>query len=228
MPIKKMAIFVEGQTEVIFLKRLLEELAGEKSLHVHETTQIRDLRTLEISLNRSVKYFVLIVNCRCDAAVKSSILDNRPNLIKNGYDLALGLRDLYPIGRDKLAEVSRRLRTGVPTKELHVQICLAVMETEAWFLQENKHYIKIDPTLTTEKIIAGVGFNPEEDNAESVRHPAEMLGKIYQLAGKGYKKSRRQVERTVNALDYANLYLNSRRKLKYFDRFLGHLEAFIQ
>lgn len=226
---KKLAIFVEGQTESIFTKRLLEEIAGKKSILLKETNvaHLRILENEESGSETDKKYFVLIVDCGNDEAVKSLILENRDKLISSNYDLVLGLRDIYPLSRDSLNSVLRNLRYQVPTKGIEIEICLAVMEIEAWFLQDENHYQHIDASLTVEEIVKNVGFNPATDNAELIDFPTALLKKIYQLSGKTYTKSRKHVERTVNVLDYENVYVNLPNKLEHFKIFLGHLDKFI-
>lgn len=228
MSCKKLAIFVEGQTEAIFTKKLLEEVAGKKNiiLSVVNASNLAIFQGYPKSGN-AIKYFVLVVDCGNDESVKSRILDNRESLIRSGYSLILGLRDLYPRPRQDLPRVEMALRTGVPTKGIDIEICLAVMETEAWFVQECKHYIKIDPSLSAEAISNATGFNPETDDAELLNHPADTLKAIYRLAKKTYKKKRWHVERTVNALDYDNLYSVVRMRMPRLGHFLDCIDNFL-
>ena len=48
------------------------------------------------------------------------------------------------------------------------------------------------------------------DRLETVPHPSAALKRIYMMGGTTYDKSREKVERTVDALDYENLYVNVR------------------
>lgn len=228
MTARKLAIFVEGQTEAIFVKRLVEEIAGKKDIDFHEA-QARHIHILNsaVKMLSQTKYHVLIVDCGNDEIVKSRILENRDRLIERGYALVLGLRDLKPRTRDELPRVMQGLRTGVPTKDIQIELCLAVQEIEAWFLQEANHYARIDKELTAKVIATGVGFNPETDNAETVDDPATLLRDIYRLVGKSYTKTKKQVERTVNVLDYENLYLNLPNHLEYLKIFLDYLDGFV-
>lgn len=228
MTYKKLAIFVEGQTESIFTKKLLEEIAGKKSISFRESkaNELTQL-TEKSSDEKKFKYYVLIVDCGNDESVKSRILENRDSLIKAKYDLVLGLRDLYPHPRSDLKRVLQGLYTRVPTRDIKIELCLAIMEVEAWFLQEEKHFQLIHESLTNAEIVAKAGFNPETDNAENIDLPAELLKEIYNIAGMSYRKTRKQVERTVNILDYENLYLNLPNKLEYLKQFLGYIDEFV-
>lgn len=223
----KLAIFVEGQTESIFVKKLLIELAGTKNISFQEViaNRITTLTTNDSENNK--KYFVLIVNCQNDNSVKSRILENRQKLIKANFDLAIGLRDIYPITRENISRLEKGMKIGVPTKDLKIEFCLAKMETEAWFLQEQTHYQRIDQKLTNELIIEKTGFDPANDNSELVDQPAALLKDIYRIVGKSYTKTRTQVQRTVNSLDYEEVYTELPTKLEYFNSFISHIDSFI-
>lgn len=228
MTYKKLAIFVEGKTESIFVSRLLQELAGEKSIRFEHVSYPSICLLKDKDQEKDIKYFVLVYDCQNDETVKSRIIDQRENLIKSNYEMIIGLRDLYPNARADLPKVETNLYTRVPTKEIKTVMCLSVMEIEAWFLQEANHFGLIDVSLTLEKIRASNFFDPSIGNAENdIDHPSEMLNNIYQLAQKSYKKRKNNIVRTVNALDYSNLYFNLRDKLTYLDKFLGQIDEFL-
>ena len=63
---KKLAIFVEGQTEQIFVKKLLEEIAGRKNIRIDikakDPKQIERISMTNLA-NNSIQYYVLIQKC---------------------------------------------------------------------------------------------------------------------------------------------------------------------
>ena len=69
---KRLAIFVEGQTEQIFVSKLLREIAGKKNILVEEQIANgragkRFITVLKASSSQTnEKYFVLIRDCRND------------------------------------------------------------------------------------------------------------------------------------------------------------------
>lgn len=78
----KLAIFVEGQTEQAFVRKLLEEIAGTKNLLIEERAarggrkDKRRMRRLDaIDADSGKKYFVMIVDCGSDERVKSDIVE---------------------------------------------------------------------------------------------------------------------------------------------------------
>jgi len=230
--IKKLAVFVEGQTEQIFLQTLFENIAGKRRIEVQPVTyQTKALVALELTKKRLIRsdlqYFILLMNCQNDEKVKSVILEQRPTLLKAGYSLILGLRDLYPKTLADLPTVKKNLAYGMPTVGIPTHLLLAVAEVEAWFLQDHTHYVKIDAELDHTKFKHAFGFDPIADSAEVIPWPADLLHRIYQSAGKAYKKNRNHVQRTVKLLDYAEMYITFPDKLPHLGQFITHIDAFL-
>lgn len=227
---KKLAVFVEGQTEQIFFQRLIEEMAGVNnvSLNLQSNSESKILRLKGESLqDASIKYFVLIYDCQCDSRVKSKIIENHRRLVDAGYSTIFGLFDLYPKPLADLPRVRLALPKYIPTTGIAPKLHLAVAEVEAWFLQDFTHYAKIHPSLTRERIVEVSGFDPVTDSAETVHHPAETLKKIYNSAGFGYAKSKAHVERTVNALDVDFMCLQAASLIPSFESLCGDVEEFL-
>jgi hypothetical protein len=229
---KKLAIFVEGQTEQIFLKTLIEEIAGKKKIHVEAATyRTATLAKLQLTKKRmfrsDLEYFVLLMNCQNDERVKSVVLEQRTSLERSGYSLILGLRDLYPRALSDIAAVKRNIAYRLPTAGIPTHILLAVAEVEAWFLQDYTHYARIDPALDPGTFKGKFGFDPLIDSAEVVPWPSNLLHRIYQSVGKAYRKSRNHVERTVQVLDYAEMYVRFPSRLPHLGELIGHVDAFL-
>ena len=98
---KRIAFFVEGQTEQIFINKLLIEIAVQRNISV----ELKQLRSgAEISINQSIFYLepqeplfkALIFDCGSDEKVKQTILDRINGLAQKGYYEVVGLRDLRP------------------------------------------------------------------------------------------------------------------------------------
>lgn len=222
----RIAIFVEGLTEQEFVVRLISALAGKKNIIFSISEQYRGtLAFVQIRSSGAGTPFaeILVANCHCDNQVKSQIRDQYKSLEGAGYKLILGLRDVYPLAISDLGALQQALGTGLPNGAAHVAMHLAIMEIEAWFLEELEHYRNIDTRLTIADLIAS-GFDPAKVRAETFPQPAKILRDIYRRAGKGYNKSRTHVERTVNALSYDHLYTDVRAKAQSFHGFLSDLE----
>ena len=230
---KRLAIFVEGQTEKIFVIKLLEEIAGKSNIAIAvqdmQGKQNNRFTTLTMSnpLTAQTKYYVLICNSSSDNSVVSDIRDQYASLVSSGYSEIIGLRDVYPIPIADKAILERSLRTVLPSGNIASHIVLAVMEVEAWFLAEWKHFVKIDANLTTSLIQSSLGFNLEVDNMENRNHPAEDLHQAYQLVGKSYRKKENQVNRVVSNLDYEFLYLQLASIVPSLGKFISYIDDFM-
>lgn len=232
---KKIAFFVEGQTEQIFVNRLVREIIGYGNVTVilkkisggTNAPKHEFVRSLKIA--RSSEAMVLIYDCGADNRVKSEIIDNIRNLRENGYSYIVGLRDLYPLAMDELPRLQKGL-TYLPHNLREYRnvfdIIVAVREVETWFLAETSHFLKIDKKLTGRYIEKHLGFNPSLINPETREHPAQDIGRIYKLAGKSYTKKYWQVEKLVNKLDFTRLRHEVRYQVPSLDALIGIVEKF--
>jgi Domain of unknown function (DUF4276) len=231
----KLAVFVEGQTEQIFVKKLLEEIAGEKNVRIRleKSTGGRNAskRIEVIEAERAepeARYYIQIVDCSGESRVASEIRDTYAILERRGFSAIVGLRDVFPLDRARIPDIRKAMTYRLRTQPIAVTQILAIMEVEAWFLAEHHHFAKIDPALTLAAIQGALRFDPNADDVEARDHPAEDLDRIYRLAGRSYRKNKATVHGTVDALDYAHLYLDLRARVgslgvlvEAFDRFLA-------
>lgn len=227
---KKLAIFVEGQTEQIFVRKLLEEIAGKKNIRINimekDPKQIERIAMTNLT-NNSIQYYVLIYNCCNDEALVGYISDQYSSLINDGYNKIIGLRDVYPkFTISQIDELERRLNFSLRGKDF-AKVILAVMEIEAWFLSEWKHFEKISPILIPATIYEKLGFNPQTDDMEERPHPAKDLNQVYQLVGRSYHKRRKQTETIVSNLDYEFLYMELVEKVHRLGEFVKHIDTFM-
>ena len=238
---KKIAFFVEGQTEMFFINRLLIEIAGQKNISIQLIKLIggKTVPKLETIIPQSLKYveptnpkfYVLIYDSSSDNKVQSDILDNLSNLKLAGYTEIIGLRDLFPSNISDLENLKKGIEYFKNKNKpllIDYKIVIAVHEIEAWFISEHNHFLLIDTKLNCEFINEKLGINLNNDDISLLYNPAKNLGKIYNLAGKGYGKTKqkKQVERTIEFLDYSNLYLNIRNKNKELNELLTYIDDF--
>jgi Domain of unknown function (DUF4276) len=237
---KRIAFFVEGKTEQLFINKLLIEIAGQKNIAINlfqirggtriPTQQIFVPQTATYSHPVSPQFEALIYDCGSDNKVKSDILDNIQSLSVNGYSEIIGVRDLYPLPFADLASLENGLKFIPPSSQplpIPFTIIIAVNEIEAWFLAECNHYKCIDNRLTNTHIQKNIGFDPCNDDMTLLTHPSENLRNIYQLVGKTYSKNKKHVERTVECLDYANLYLNVSPNISKLNSLITRIDNFL-
>ncbi|MCW3848651.1 hypothetical protein OF829_15555 [Sphingomonas sp. LB-2] len=224
---RKAAIFVEGQTELIFVRRLIEEMAGAHNVVFHEEKyHAKTYQTLSAVTPAGEAFFILLVNCCADNAVLSAILDRHPGLSNANYEIIIGLRDLYPLSHADLPVLSQSINSQLPAAGTIVSVIIAVAEVEAWFVQENLHFPIIDAAITRDSIQTAFNYDIDNDLAENLSNPALSLDSFYKIANKRYTKKRARISRTVGALDIDHLYLDRRVMLPSFDSFALELENF--
>lgn len=241
---KRIAFFVEGETEHEFIEKLLTEVAGQKNVSIRSIKLTggsggspRIKQILAQSLCSEARYEALIYISSTDNRVNSDILEQQANLQRQNYTKIIGLRDLRGAQHNRhlthsdLPDVERvcRLieRRCLP---LHTKIVVAVMEIEAWFLADTNHYECIDPNLTAAMLsshLSQIGFDPYHDDMTLRRQPAEDLDLLYQLVGKVYGKKKPQRQRTINCLDYVNIYLNLPKNISQLNELTSEIDDFL-
>jgi len=101
------------------------------------------------------------------------------------------------------------------------------MEIESWFLAEHSHISRLSSKITLARIASDLGFNPSIDDLQLRSNPAVDLHNAYQLDGYAYRKSRNQVQRTIELLDYATLYFHTKKRFQDLDEFITTIDVFL-
>jgi hypothetical protein len=95
---KKIAVFVEGQTESIFISEMIRQIFGEKNITIKTHSMQRTynkIRTETITTDIQDEYFFLIFDCGSDENVKSMIKEHYQRLKTTDFIHIIGLQDLY-------------------------------------------------------------------------------------------------------------------------------------
>lgn len=233
----KTAIFVEGQTELIFVRELLLRIFEHQNIHLECYTLFSKGKfhptEYPFTPEVEVKYYFQIINVGSDAMVLSSILRREALLWNSGFQKIIGLRDMYSETYRKIVknrkiseEINQKFKEGTqetidknaqyPDRIIHI---FAIMEVEAWFLGLYTAFEGLDEKLTSEYIQEKLNFNLAEINPEtSFFHPAKQVGEIYNLAGKKYDKKKGDVSAIVSYItkdDYNLLYLDENKCASY-------------
>ncbi len=228
----KMAIFVEGSTELNLLSSLIVAIGNESKLTVELRSQrgvksgarSRVLGTLNKS--QSSERFVTIIDCGGDSAVKSMMLDSYPNLTSHaGYSRILCVRDVYPTAvLNDISRLEAGLAKGVPVQPVVVDFILAVMECEAWIIAEHTHFQRLSSSLTCDFISKSLGFHPKDDDLQLLPNPASELEKCYALVGNSHRKGRSE---ELKLVDPAELYLSVAHRFSHLKRFCDIIDDFL-
>lgn len=229
----KLAVFVEGYTEVVFVERLIEEIAGKNNVLI-EHREIRGGSRARRTFARvraaqevtGQKYFVMIVDCGGDSLVKERIREEHENLTRSGYAKIIGLRDVRPdFSYAEIPRLEDSLLRFIQTSLAPVEMYLAVMEIEAWFLAETPHFPKIAPAITVQAIRTTLSFDPESEDMEQRPTPTSDLIACYAIGGQLYQK--RAARTTVDALSFEMIYLELHNKFKHLQRLIDSIGAFL-
>jgi len=233
--VKKIALFVEGQTDAIFISEMIRHIFGENKSDVivqnmQSTYNKLQIDTFITSANK--QYYFLICDCGADDNVKSKIKDDYQKLLQAGFVYIIGLQDLYNPQRRKRGINDNMFRNNINNDLLQIiptRIFFAIQEIEAWFIAEETHYKRISSTLTMEVVNSIAGIDIEKEDTEKIPHPAVVLGKIYLAGGRkhGYSKNQFVVKDIVYKLDFYNLYINVRNRNESLNDFLTCMDGLI-
>lgn len=225
MPLRKLAVFTEGPTELVFMKRLLEEIAGRNNITFEIAEQKwNQLITLESSGDEDCRYFALLVSCGHDEQVVTFMKDQAESIVLADYDAVVGLRDVYPRPRSDFQFLKNLWQTELADFQVPAEIFAAVMEIEAWFVQEWTHFERYDPALTMEVIEGALGFNPSTEEAALLNHPSDFLDRAYRLAGHKYSKKGWQQQAVVDHLDIDSMYIDMPAQVPEFGRLIERID----
>lgn len=235
--LKRLAIFVEGQTEVLLVDRLLGELAGKKGLTIEiqradgggKSGRERSFRTFTLKKSDSPesRYYVLIRSSNNDERVTSDIREQALDLAKKGYEQIMGLRDVYPLEYADIGKIENGIKKALKQVNSHINcsVFLSVMEVEAWFLAEEHHYRRMNRRLTPDLIKSVTGIDVM-GNIELIRHPSDSLNQIYGIVGQSYRKKRTKVQSIVDKLNIENFYSSVAARVPHLGQFIQELDRF--
>jgi len=229
--VTRIAIFVEGQTERKFAKKLIWQRYGHLTPKVNEIIchgKGRFISIQEPQAYPGVDWFVLLIEVPSRDTLVSYIKDNATNMIfKRGFNLLLGLLDLFPDKRSDKIQRINAINTTLKESPAcdKVRVILAVMETEAWFLCDWHMFQRIDTRLTTAFIQSHLGLDLVTDDPElAYKHPSKTLDEILEQVQRRYRKRSSEIDTVVGKLDLGFL-CSCTSKIDSFFRFISELDS---
>lgn len=229
-----MAIFVEGYTEVVFVDKLIREIARENTVLIQwrringgTSCPRSNHQIMAEGPHAGQEHFVVIHDCGGDDAVKTRMMEEYARLAANGYSKIVCIRDVYPkYSAAEIPALEAGQRLYVRTVPIVVDFILSIMEVEAWFLAEHTHFQAIDPAITVPAIVAALHFDPSIDDMQLRPTPADDMVACYALGGQEYIKGHAQV--TVDALDCAYVYAGLVEKFPQLQRLCDIITDFLR
>lgn len=210
----KTAIFVEGQTELIFIRELLLKIFQYDNIALECFTLFTDTNFIPTEYafqNPEATYFFQIVNVGNDKSVLTRILKRENHLRNAGFQRIIGLRDMYSKEyRDIVKKhtidktINEKFIEGhkAQIKSGNIFFCFAIMEIESWLLGFRKVFKRMNNQLTVEYIKEQLGIDLETINPENTFfHPAEQMDQIFQLIAQRYNKSKGDINSLVSHIE---------------------------
>ena len=235
---KRIAIFTEGQGELIFTRHILIQLIGyeQLSFECFELNSDR-LRPVDYSYrapNALIHY--QIVNVGTDERVLSSIIERYKKLTSQGFEV-VGLRDMYsekykkkttkvdPTINDYFIDVINKQIGNLDGAD-NLHFFFAIMELEAWLLGMYQIFERMDASLTPENIKRELGFDIRTiDPEKSFFRPAMQLKRMLALANIRYDKHKNEMENIVSKITLEDMeHLIASNRCNSFALFFGELK----
>ncbi len=214
---RKAAVFVEGQTELVFVREfLLQWFQYDANLLGFECYNLLEdefcYSPYKYGDGDSENYY-LIVNVGNDNSVLSKIRSRLDQMVKQNYQFVIGLRDMYckqyvkesqrQIIEDlncKYLQATQEIIDSTPNGHL-IRFHFAIMEIESWLLGMQDYLLTIDRKLTTDYIKDRLGIDLSKDPEITLFHPAKELGLIYAEVGKTYNKHETDIQSIMSKLN---------------------------
>ena len=186
---RKICVFVEGQTEQIFVREFLLKWFeySHLSLECHQIIGSQTITAEYDYINPEADYHYQIVNVGNDNRVLSWLLDRVDGLKREGYELIVGLRDMY-------GQYYRK-KSSVIDLDLNKQIISAAYEEIQERLQKNAAMVSI-----SEDDLNNI-YNIEDDVEQTIYHPADTLNKVFNIVGSTYEKHKSDANSIVGFME---------------------------
>lgn len=240
----KIAVYVEGQTELIFLCHFLRKWFDndptEVCIRYWELSGVRRIKHDLSFGDTNSKRIYTIINAGNDNKSLSEAIKRAPIQRNNGFDKVLVLRDMLsksyddnnkliphdidPLLNKKFIDSAQK---AIDDRGINgfVYCHFAIMELESWLLGMGWFLQKVDPILTQEYLKSSkLRLDLNKDPEISLYRPAKKLRKIYSHIGSLYRKREDEIISIMNLLeklDFTALLLSG--KCNSFSDFVYNL-----
>ncbi|WP_186102457.1 DUF4276 family protein [Burkholderia gladioli] len=227
---KKIAFFVEGQTEAIFIKQFIFEYLGHQAANVTREQMhggyIHEIEAIG-SPPEETDYEILVVDCQNDERVLTAMSDRHQSLARSGFSHVIGIRDLFPQDLSDLDDLTSDTDQHIAAlnSTISIKMIIATMEIESWFLSDPDFFQSIDASLDSAavKTICGIDFSTVD--TQTIDHPASLIEKILDNVSKFYKKREKDTYKILSHLNYTEIFLSGKKRNKSLEIFSDHITA---
>lgn len=239
----KYAVYVEGQSELLFVADVLQKYSGYDRGHcgflcINLSADDFERMTFPQQGGEDSENYYQIVNVNNDNLVVSKLRKDIPGLINNGYNVLIGLKDVFGEAYEQMMDGEPRVERAM-IEEMHKEqfavigapegsdcrLHFAIMEYETWMLALIERYVTSHgKDLAT--VCEQLGIDVAQDFEQTVYHPYPLVRKIYQACGEDYGKHGRETFSFLSTLtvdDYEGLRHSGRCAsfAKFLDSLLG-------
>lgn len=201
----KYAVYVEGKAEMLFIADILQKYSG----YNPDVIGFRCINLISDSLeyipypsqgDESANKFYQIVNVNNDSRVISELRQDIPNLVRQGFQIIIGLKDVYGASYDavrgseqvidieQISYLHKIQSTALNVPEgVDVRLHFAIMEYETWMLSLIENFVSSAGGDLAD-ILSSLGIDVEDDFELNVFHPAKVVEKVFGTIGKKYGK----------------------------------------
>lgn len=198
----KMTVYVEGQSEMLFVADVLQKYShydpSECGFHcINLVADCRSKISYPVQGDFDSAKFYQIINANCDTQVNSRLKKDAAALVAKGYDMVVGLRDVYGdeykcltsdriVYYDKIDQLHKFQTAAINHSGVNCRLHYAVMEFEAWMLALIENYIVskgFEPAEVLGKRDIAADCEPE-----LIYHPYPLIQKIFEDCGASYHK----------------------------------------
>lgn len=213
---KKIVVFTEGQSEMIFVRNFLsKKIDNTKLSFVCYKLHGDDFQGVPYRHNPPKPAFhFMIVDVGNDSRVLSAIKEREGQLFEKGFKEIIGLRDMYSKEYKKMSPgvindtVSRKFVNSCDgeikkmSNPASITIIFSIMELETWFLSMYSIFEKLDARLTVSNIKRRLGYNLKQiDPQKEFFKPSSEIEKIMKLCGCDYRKSANDIEKITSKME---------------------------
>lgn len=238
----KYAIYVEGQAEMLFVADVLQKYSeyDRNKIGFKCITLVADIYE-KIKYpeqdNKDAENYYQIVNVNNDDKVISKLNRDIPNLLNQGFQIIVGLKDVYGkayellcknavVDRPLIERLYTKQSQNIESRNADVRLHFSIMEYEAWMLALIGNYIQIKGK-TIPEVEEALSLDLSQDFEETVYHPTSKVKAIFDLLGEKYGKHEGNDRSFLSSLtkeDYEILRISGRSASfsKFMDSLFGN------
>lgn len=200
----KYAVYVEGKAEMLFVADVLckysnydPQAVGFQCINLNSD----DFEYVQYPIqgDENAATYYQIVNVNNDNRVISKLKQDIPNLVKQRYEIIIGLRDVFGadydaicpqqqvIDRELITEMHEAQSEQIRFDGVDTRLHFAIMEYETWMMALLDNFI-VSKGGNPIEVFAAAGVDYNSDFEDTVYHPYNKVQKIYQAVNATYGK----------------------------------------